>query len=175
MEKGLLKLHQKSTCMPSENESDNAENSMDIEEVIVDDRSHPVNDEDDEVSLCNEHKTSIHPPSKTTNFTISEILKPTFGCKNKENDHSYEPYTNGFCRQFICRISSFSQHYIQNKCSFTRDVLKATPSRTASPDHASDADKAESGAPAKLAQIVSPPWPAWVYCTRYSDRPSAGK
>lgn len=26
-----------------------------------------------------------------------------------------------------------------------------------------------------LAQpVVQDPWPAWVYCTRYSDRPSSG-
>ncbi|XP_067686069.1 homeobox protein engrailed-1-B-like [Haliotis asinina] len=79
-----------------------------------------------------------------TNFSIDEILKPDFGV-----------------RKFTVRIGS----------AFTPVDLKRR-STSPSESHASlaSAQPSPGMADEKPAQM----WPAWVYCTRYSDRPSSG-
>nr|UYM80467.1 homeobox protein Engrailed [Phoronopsis harmeri] len=70
-------------------------------------------------------------PPRLTNFSIDEILKPSFGKTRKMLRDD---------RRFVSRGNTFKP-----------------PSTPISP----------------IPQPASV-WPAWVYCTRYSDRPSSG-
>ncbi|XP_073491099.1 homeobox protein engrailed-1 [Aquarana catesbeiana] len=88
------------------------------------------------------------PPHRTTNFFIDNILRPDFGCRKetpgRENVNPLHPSPN--------------------------------------PDPPTDTPK--GGDPNSTIIIAAAPqhnkssdpmvWPAWVYCTRYSDRPSSG-
>uniref|UniRef100_A0A8C5PVU8 Homeobox protein engrailed-like n=1 Tax=Leptobrachium leishanense TaxID=445787 RepID=A0A8C5PVU8_9ANUR len=91
------------------------------------------------------------PPHRTTNFFIDNILRPDFGCRKeppgRENVNPLHP---------ISSPDSDSQS----------DTSKS-----------SDANPALLlvGSPGATARKNDPMvWPAWVYCTRYSDRPSSG-
>ncbi|XP_053327601.1 homeobox protein engrailed-1 [Spea bombifrons] len=93
------------------------------------------------------------PTHRTTNFFIDNILRPDFGCRKeppgRENVNPLHPRGGN-----------------------------NTP--TPSPDSDTPSDASNPG-----LLLVGPPvtptnkadplvWPAWVYCTRYSDRPSSG-
>ncbi|XP_046329879.1 homeobox protein engrailed-1-B [Haliotis rufescens] len=79
-----------------------------------------------------------------TNFSIDEILKPDFGVK-----------------KFTVRIgSAFSP--VDLKRRSTSPSLSPAPRESALPP------------PGKTEVKPAQVWPAWVYCTRYSDRPSSG-
>lgn len=80
-----------------------------------------------------------------TNFSIDEILKPDFGVK-----------------KFTVRIgSAFSP--VDLKRRSTSPSLSPAPRESALPP------------PGKTEVKPAQVWPAWVYCTRYSDRPSSGR
>ncbi|CAF1118563.1 unnamed protein product [Didymodactylos carnosus] len=82
----------------------------------------------------------------TKSFLISDILSPNFG--PSEHCHkSFNPRT----------ITSSTPHPISNKTSNTNQKTSSKFSSSSTSPSAANL------------------WPAWVYCTRYSDRPSAGK
>ncbi|OCT60876.1 homeobox protein engrailed-1-B [Xenopus laevis] len=96
------------------------------------------------------------PTHRTTNFFIDNILRPDFGCRKE---------TPG-------RDSSSPLH-----------SRPGNPSPSPDSDTPSDSSKGSDSNPALLlvGNAVTPArkndsivWPAWVYCTRYSDRPSSG-
>lgn len=78
---------------------------------------------------------------------------------NVEDDDG--PKTNTFTRFFIEDILS---------SSFGRIEEKSDSESTSSTSSITSSRKTENQKPAE--NMV---WPAWVYCTRYSDRPSSGK
>lgn len=94
---------------------------------------------------------------RTTNFFIDNILRPDFGCrKEREADRdgqtTNKPTPPG---------TPLSECY-NDTSSSSSSTISSSPS------------KAPGEAPArKDKQPIL--WPAWVYCTRYSDRPSSGK
>ncbi|XP_061746520.1 homeobox protein engrailed-1-B-like [Nerophis ophidion] len=98
---------------------------------------------------------------RNTNFYIDDILRADFGRKRKGAGPTREPGVTG-----------------------RRDEPKAATSGLRRPDdarkselragQAAGKDRGEErgdGAPDAAKQML---WPAWVYCTRYSDRPSSG-
>ncbi|KAM5153032.1 homeobox protein engrailed-1 isoform 2-T2 [Mantella aurantiaca] len=88
------------------------------------------------------------PPHRTTNFFIDNILRPDFGCRKE---------TPG--RENVNPLLARSGH----------------PGPDSDPP--SDSSKGGDSPPITGSQSQkSDPlvWPAWVYCTRYSDRPSSG-
>lgn len=68
-------------------------------------------------------------------------------------------------------LNESSKRSIQstNSAKPSRDLDE--PKKTPVPQ----ANKAETGDDVKVPDDKSKLFPAWVYCTRYSDRPSAGK
>ncbi|CAH2304931.1 homeobox engrailed-1-B-like [Pelobates cultripes] len=91
------------------------------------------------------------PPHRTTNFFIDNILRPDFGCRKEPPGRE--------------------------------NVNPLHPTSSQDSDTPSDSSKGSDPNPALL--LVGSPgapalkndplvWPAWVYCTRYSDRPSSG-
>ena len=136
------------------------------------------------------------PQIRTTNFSMSEILKPTFGCRNKPKSclqgrptnaeelnikRFYDPFHKSF--ELLDKISHLSQYYVNTVV--TNDIFKDDVGRSVSPEPTSDSDSTGKCQFSKIPDISrsslhglkvpASPWPAWVYCTRYSDRPSAGK
>ncbi|XP_069591397.1 homeobox protein engrailed-1 [Ranitomeya imitator] len=86
------------------------------------------------------------PPQRTTNFFIDNILRPDFGCRKE---------TPG--RENVSPLH-------------TRQGNPAP-----SPDSDSTSESSGDPNPGPPAHKSDPMvWPAWVYCTRYSDRPSSG-
>ena len=110
-------------------------------------------------------------PIRLTNFSIQEILKPRFGIvatqrgvKRAELERDTEPHLSAFTAK-VRRLSS--EQDTDLPCfigkSSKKDVIGDVQKRYS---ESSDSDSTHSNG------LV---WPAWVYCTRYSDRPSAGE
>ncbi|XP_036429792.1 homeobox protein engrailed-1a [Colossoma macropomum] len=104
-------------------------------------------------------------PHRTTNFFIDDILRPDFGCRKER-----QAGTGGQ----------------QARAPADRPTLPGTPDSECCADSVSSSSSSSSS-----STVSSPPpkaggeaavgkerqpllWPAWVYCTRYSDRPSSG-
>ncbi|KAM4626687.1 homeobox protein engrailed-1 [Discoglossus pictus] len=96
------------------------------------------------------------PTHRTTNFFIDNILRPDFGCRKETPGR-------------------------ENVSPLHARAGNSTPSPDS--DTPSDSSKGSDPNPALIrvgnggttAKNVDPMvWPAWVYCTRYSDRPSSG-
>uniref|UniRef100_A0A671R7P2 Homeobox protein engrailed-like n=1 Tax=Sinocyclocheilus anshuiensis TaxID=1608454 RepID=A0A671R7P2_9TELE len=96
---------------------------------------------------------AAHHTHRTTNFFIDNILRPDFGCKRERCPTV--PSTP-------CPDSS---------CS-TDSVSSSGSSTVSSPASRRHSKAGEASSPSKDTQELM--WPAWVYCTRYSDRPSSG-
>uniref|UniRef100_A0A665X5L8 Homeobox protein engrailed-like n=1 Tax=Echeneis naucrates TaxID=173247 RepID=A0A665X5L8_ECHNA len=97
-------------------------------------------------------------PHRVTNFFIDNILRPDFG-KRKDGGANREESS------LASRESHSSPAAPQ-----TEPVGSTVPAEGTSTPSDSDSSQASSN------QAMSQPmlWPAWVYCTRYSDRPSSG-
>ncbi|CDQ56030.1 unnamed protein product [Oncorhynchus mykiss] len=100
-------------------------------------------------------------PHRVTNFFIDNILRPDFGRKKEGNTEQEEN-----------RTSTPHPGGVANKAEIvTEEPLKPrgeNGDQCLSSD--SDSSQASSNVPSKQPML----WPAWVYCTRYSDRPSSG-
>jgi hypothetical protein len=138
------------------------------------------------VRVNNNNRPVLHvaPPTITTNFSIDEILKPDFGVKTLSvncsgefsaftpvksqsrggRDHSYSPP--------MPRGGGDHQSY-SPPLSPASSTTSEGSSRTGSTTPGTTSGTSKSGSPGGDGR---PPilWPAWVYCTRYSDRPSSG-
>ncbi|XP_054639053.1 homeobox protein engrailed-1-B-like [Dunckerocampus dactyliophorus] len=134
---------------------------------------------------------------RTTNFFIDNILRPDFGCK-KEPSYRERNQTAG--RENVNPLAAARPHAgslcLDSNCS--SDSASSSPSSSSSSSspsskQAKQVEPASNGtgryadSPAAIVVMngsngASPPaakdqqmlWPAWVYCTRYSDRPSSG-
>ncbi|MBN3270919.1 HME2A protein, partial [Polyodon spathula] len=95
-------------------------------------------------------------PHRTTNFFIDNILRPDFGCK-KESGNRDRAQTSG-------RENSQSKQDEGNGTNTTKYGENNNSTMIVSLNNGANVKKD--------AQPLL--WPAWVYCTRYSDRPSSG-
>ncbi|XP_071788765.1 homeobox protein engrailed-1a-like [Asterias amurensis] len=87
--------------------------------------------------------------TKFTNFFIDNILRPDFGRINYEEDEGED--VDG--EEDVVKRDEYQERKLENKsCGKLRTGEVVKESTTRKQDH----------------------WPAWVYCTRYSDRPSSG-
>uniref|UniRef100_A0A3Q0SN61 Homeobox protein engrailed-like n=1 Tax=Amphilophus citrinellus TaxID=61819 RepID=A0A3Q0SN61_AMPCI len=104
---------------------------------------------------------------RTTNFFIDNILRPDFGCR-KEPSYRDRSQTSG--RENVNPLGARPLHTgslcLDSNCS--SDSTSSSPSSIM----VMSGSNAGSPTPAKESQPLL--WPAWVYCTRYSDRPSSG-
>eukprot|EP00079_Xenopus_tropicalis_P014073 XP_002944499.2 PREDICTED: homeobox protein engrailed-1-like [Xenopus tropicalis] len=97
------------------------------------------------------------PSHRTTNFFIDNILRPDFGCRKEPPGRDNPSPLHGH---------------------------QGDPTPSPDSDTPSDSSKGSDSNPALLlvGNSATPArkndpmvWPAWVYCTRYSDRPSSGE
>ncbi len=124
-------------------------------------------------------------PHRITNFYIDNILRPDFG-RRKEGTRRDE--INVVERENRCPSSPGSGQVgapvsgegtssprpvnASKKTDITADAALKPRAETGDPCLSSDSDCSQSNAEKTKQPIL---WPAWVYCTRYSDRPSSGK
>ncbi|XP_018552084.1 homeobox protein engrailed-1-B-like [Lates calcarifer] len=137
---------------------------------------------------------------RTTNFFIDNILRPDFGCKKEHGLASRErAQTSGRERvhSVVNRPSLPGTPCQDSNCSSDSTTSSTSSTSLASPRKSNGSggesrnrrrlhreQRRESrgasslvvlngtGAPTPETQPLL--WPAWVYCTRYSDRPSSG-
>ena len=111
-----------------------------------------------------------------TPFFIADILKPDFSCRARDAvgilSTSVTPTTTTIHRDIVY---SMSEPPIDLTCKNRRrrdesdsDCSESSPSSSSS----SSCSREKSVASTSAGELM---WPAWVYCTRYSDRPSAGE
>lgn len=110
-------------------------------------------------------------------FSIDNILKPSFGRRitdpllkrNKTARKSTQ-------RSSAAAVTATEKHPIdltgaQQTAASTLPVTATTAANSPTSPDAAAASSGEADKSSKGPMV----WPAWVYCTRYSDRPSSGK
>ncbi|XP_073705771.1 homeobox protein engrailed-2b [Garra rufa] len=123
-------------------------------------------------------------PHRITNFYIDNILRPDFG-RRKEGTRRDE--INIVERENRCPSAPGSGQVgapvsgegtssprpvsASKKTDITADAPLKTRAETGDQCLSSDSDCSQSNAAQNNQPML---WPAWVYCTRYSDRPSSG-
>lgn len=140
---------------------------------------YPRSPSTESIVSCNPSESSNSPPPRnpeqepsiqTLKYSITNILQPDFGknallktkTSSKINFRPYEAIENKFEQ---APLGSLCQTVSQ--IGKTHDIAR---SKTPEPKPLTSIEpeaKAEEG---KVPTV----WPAWVYCTRYSDRPSSG-
>ncbi|XP_034464474.1 homeobox protein engrailed-1-B-like isoform X1 [Hippoglossus hippoglossus] len=137
---------------------------------------------------------------RTTNFFIDNILRPDFGSRKEPAYRSQTPgrenvnplagarppaHTGSLCLDSNCSSDSTSSSPCSSSSTSSSPSSKQNSSKQGEPagtgtgryaDSPSSIVVVSSGngaaaAPSKESQPLL--WPAWVYCTRYSDRPSS--
>lgn len=133
----------------------------------------------------------IQQSHRITNFYINNILRPDFGRKIKDRTLVLERDSLGLFigREGLSgRNASKTGSQQQGGAGSEEDTgasdLQHPHPESRRPDllayHVADKDQKGEGDRCSSPQAVSAPeakpmlWPAWVYCTRYSDRPSSG-
>uniref|UniRef100_A0A3Q3QJ79 Homeobox protein engrailed-like n=1 Tax=Monopterus albus TaxID=43700 RepID=A0A3Q3QJ79_MONAL len=128
---------------------------------------------------------------RTTNFFIDNILRPDFGCKKEQDlgpreraqtsgrDRVHPVINRPSLPRTPCQDSNCSSDSTSSSASSTS--LTSFKKSNGSEETGGGAGENTSssvvvlngtGAPTSESQPLL--WPAWVYCTRYSDRPSSG-
>ncbi|XP_062849745.1 homeobox protein engrailed-2a [Trichomycterus rosablanca] len=116
------------------------------------------------------------PPHRVTNFFIDNILRPDFGRRKSDSDFLPE--------ESVLRRAESSPTAAPGQLGHVSSVGTSSPHTGKEPQtedeplSAGDKNKEQcvsSDSEQSQAKQNKPIlWPAWVYCTRYSDRPSAG-
>ncbi|KAM9334405.1 homeobox protein engrailed-1b [Symphorus nematophorus] len=148
------------------------------------------------------HHQAAQQAHRTTNFFIDNILRPDFGCRKEPSYRSQTPgrenvnplgarppppHTGSLCLDSNCSSDSTSSSPSSSSSSSSSPSSKQNSSKqgeAASNGTGRYADSPSSimvmsgsnGGSQSITAKDSQPllWPAWVYCTRYSDRPSSG-
>ncbi|KAJ0022861.1 hypothetical protein NQD34_014995 [Periophthalmus magnuspinnatus] len=121
-------------------------------------------------------------PHRITNFFIDNILRPDFGRKkeaalNQEESASRESNNSPAAPQTepvgstVPTEGTSTPHAAKKPATPAEEPLK---SRGESGDQCLSSDSDSSQTSSNPAAAKPMLWPAWVYCTRYSDRPSSG-
>lgn len=139
------------------------------------------------------HHQAAQQAHRTTNFFIDNILRPDFGCRKEASYRERQHQTPGRdSGSSLCLDSNCSSDSTASSPSSSSSTSSSPSSKQNSSSRAGEAASngtRYSDSPGSLIVVSgsnaeSPPpslkenqpmlWPAWVYCTRYSDRPSSG-
>lgn len=139
---------------------------------------------------------------RTTNFFIDNILRPDFGCRKEPSyrDRSQTSgrenvnplgarplHTGSLCLDSNCSSDSSSSSPSSSSSTSSSPSSKQNSSKQCestsngtgryadSPSSIMVMSGSNGGSPPMAKESQPLLWPAWVYCTRYSDRPSSGK
>lgn len=126
------------------------------------------------------HPPPPPPPHRVTNFFIDNILRPDFGRKKpdesvlRRNESSPgQPGDAGEVGQVSSTESTSTPHTGKKADTVTDDEPLKVRGESKEQCLSSDSELSQPNS-STLTQNQPMLWPAWVYCTRYSDRPSAG-
>lgn len=133
------------------------------------------------------------PTIQTLKYSIRNILQPDFGKHavlktktqpritfkpyeiNKSPDSS-KPFTSAPLGSLCQTVSQIGTTRISDPVVSGRKSPVKTPTTTTSATSSSTTTLPGVAEDGKVDETKVPTlWPAWVYCTRYSDRPSSGK
>uniref|UniRef100_A0A3B3VFV3 Homeobox protein engrailed-like n=1 Tax=Poecilia latipinna TaxID=48699 RepID=A0A3B3VFV3_9TELE len=116
--------------------------------------------------------------NRTTNFFIDNILRPDFGCK-KEFGLSPREKAQSSGRGRLHPV--LGRPFSRTPCLDSSCSSDSTSSSTVSLKYEEKDEERSASSPVVMNGTGTPTpesqallWPAWVYCTRYSDRPSSG-
>ncbi|XP_017291551.1 homeobox protein engrailed-1-B-like [Kryptolebias marmoratus] len=126
----------------------------------------------------------LQPPdlqqSNITNFCIDNILRPEFGRRRKDQS----PVRGGFGFGLVMRSSELTLRKPSktgtSQARGSGEEEDPSGSEGKNPDPEARRPEVREGGRGRSPEAGAAPtargllWPAWVYCTRYSDRPSAG-
>lgn len=98
--------------------------------------------------------------------TVSQIGTKNFATKALKSQESLVK-SNGFSSSFGASKDDLSS--IRRPDSANSSISTSSSNVSSQQGLAGGSDDAKSG------DAANPQWPAWVYCTRYSDRPSSGE
>lgn len=98
--------------------------------------------------------------------TVSQIGTKNFATKALKSQESLAK-SNGFSSSF--GASKDDLNSIRRPDSANSSISTSSSNVSSQQGVAGGSDDAKSG------DAANPQWPAWVYCTRYSDRPSSGE
>ncbi|XDV18057.1 hypothetical protein PO909_023830 [Leuciscus waleckii] len=109
-------------------------------------------------------------PHRITNFFIDNILRPDFG--PRENHNPTSPSTGQVGSTVPAEGTSTTHTSSEGKKAEVESEEPLKP-RGENVDQClgSESDSSQSNSNGHPSQSML--WPAWVYCTRYSDRPSS--
>ncbi|CAN9502860.1 unnamed protein product [Ophioblennius macclurei] len=127
----------------------------------------------------------LQPPAnqhshRITNFYIDNILRPDFGRKRKDGSLAGEEDSLGvIIRREELRGRKASKSPLQGGAGAGGAGGGEAGDSSSSDDQHPDSEAGDVGVKGSPQASAAPPakpmlWPAWVYCTRYSDRPSSG-
>ncbi|PIK49305.1 engrailed [Apostichopus japonicus] len=102
---------------------------------------------------------------KLTNFSIDNILRKDFGTTIRNHDDHIRQL-NKLTVENIFRKNVL----LENDRRKTKDDSEIVPEKSSTYGNP-EKEKRKKSSDSKASLL----WPAWVYCTRYSDRPSSGK
>ena len=110
-----------------------------------------------------------------TPFFIADILKPDFSCRARGAVGILSTAVTSTTTIYRDVEYSMSEPPIDLPCKNRRrrDESDSDCSESSSSSSSSSSCSREKSAASTSAGELM--WPAWVYCTRYSDRPSAGE
>ncbi|XP_059369566.1 homeobox protein engrailed-2a-like isoform X2 [Carassius carassius] len=122
-------------------------------------------------------------PHRITNFFIDNILRPDFGCKKEANITRDEgnlgardnlnptgPSTGQVGSTVPAEGTSTHPSSGGKKAEIESEEPLKTRGENVDQFLGSESDSSQSNGQPNQPML----WPAWVYCTRYSDRPSSG-
>lgn len=123
---------------------------------------------------------------RTTNFFIDNILRPDFGCRKEPSYRSQTPGRENVNPLAGGRPPHPGSLCLDSNCSSDSSSSSPSSSMSSSPSSKQNSSKqgdavsgmvvnGSNGSTAATSESQQLLWPAWVYCTRYSDRPSSGK
>ncbi|GLV40934.1 engrailed [Carabus blaptoides fortunei] len=142
---------------------------------------------DDGDSLASDRpKSPISPypePGSSLKYSIHNILQPDFGksavLRTKSTTIGFKPYEKqpSMVTSSAEAIASSSAS-LGSLCKAVSQIGKSLESSKSTPTSANsttavDSNSDDSGLKSDDPKVPTL-WPAWVYCTRYSDRPSSG-
>ena len=155
--------------------------SMDNHDIMNDEES--LSSFDTASNASSNHQSNNTSNGQNLLFSIQKILQPDFGrgaiSKSKKDKISFKPYEDDNDSHLskaqipplgsLCQTVSLLGQSAQNVLNYT-NIESSIPKKTIDVKTADDSSLLKTSDETKLPTV----WPAWVYCTRYSDRPSSG-
>lgn len=168
--------------IPTSNEQTDPSNNISTEMTVKNNVSNNADDKQDADEIVNvDDINNDQPIPKMSSFLISDILKPDFGRKKDSKpqyplDLRYQNSTS-LSQNHSAGYRQLQVHQPVQDSRNSHASSRVVPGKNEHPKQTHQSPEKAPDSPEEDGQASKKPalWPAWVYCTRYSDRPSSGK